>query len=195
MNYGEIKKQIISRGFAEASDFEEYEELGYTYDAINRAISEIGVVYPRMAKYEFEIDDTDTGYIYLDFSSIDKLWLDFTSTPVLYELDNTDKYISFADYEIEMGNTLVINADENKGSFRVYYKKQPTKIDSDTEDSFVPDIPLKVHHTIPLLASYYLWLDDDATKASQYYNLYETQINAIQSETNKPRMKIKSGGI
>ena len=46
MNYGEIKQNIISLGFAEDADYEEYEELGYTYDAINRAISFFCIVIP-----------------------------------------------------------------------------------------------------------------------------------------------------
>lgn len=189
MNYGEIKHNLISLGFAEESDYEEYEELGYTYDAINLAIREINSTFPQVAKYEFEIDDTDEGILYVDMTDRDG-FLELAETPVLFERNDKETYTKFGDYQIEMGHTLVINADENKGSFRVYFNKACTTIDADTEDSFVPELPLKVHHLIPLLAAYYLWLDDDVAKASGYYNMYELEKAQVEQKENAPRMRV-----
>lgn len=189
MNYGEIKHNLISLGFAEESDYEEYEELGYTYDAINRAIRELNDKFPHLAKYEFEIDDTDEGILYVDMEDRDG-FLELADTPVLFEKNGKETYTKFGDYQIEMGHTLVINADENKGSFRVYYNKACTTIDSATEDTFVPELPLKVHHMIPLLAAYYLWMDDDVAKASAYYNMYELEKADVEQKENAPRMRV-----
>lgn len=189
MNYAEIKQNLISLGFAEESDYEEYEELGYTYDAINRAISEIGSIFPYIAKYEFEIDDTDDGYIYLDMSDRDG-FLSFAETPVLFEQSGTEMFKRFGDYQIEMERTLVIDASKNKGSFRVYYNKNCTQINENTSDAFVPELPLKVHHLIPLLAAYYLWLDDENDKAMLYYQQFRTELDAILSKENAPRMRV-----
>ena len=191
MNYGEIKQNLISLGFAEDSDYEEYEELGYTYDAINRAISIIGGQFPYVAKYEFEIDETDEGILYIDMT--DRAgFLELAETPVLFEKDGDEMFKKFGDYQIEMGHTVVIDADENKGSFRIYYNKECTQVNADTEDSFVPELPLKVHHLIPLLAAYYLWLDDDVAKASQYFNLYETEYAVTVQKEQQPRMRVRS---
>ena len=68
MNYSQIKQNIISLGFAEASDYEEFESLGYSFDAINRAIATIGQQFPYIGKYEFEIDDAGEGLLYVDMS-------------------------------------------------------------------------------------------------------------------------------
>ena len=195
MQYSEIKNNIISLGFAEPSDYEEFESLGYTYSAINRAISTIGQQFPYIGKYEFEIDDTDEGPLYVDMSDREG-FLDFAmDTPVLVEKDGEETFKKFNDYEIEMGTTLVINASEDKGRFRVYYDKECTQIDAETPDGYVPEIPTKTHRLIPLLASYYLWLDDDERKAVQYYNQYETELMVVQSKATRPRMRILEGGL
>lgn len=189
MNYAQIKQNLISLGFAEESDYEEFEELGYTYDAINRAISEIGTQFPYVAKYEFEIDDSDDGFLYIDMSDRDG-FLGFAETPILFEKNGTEMFKHFGDYQIEMGTTVVIDASENKGSFRIYYNKQCSQIDSETADDFVPEIPLRVHHLIPLLAAYYLWLDDEYDKAMLYYQRYETELGLALNKENTPRMRV-----
>lgn len=198
MNYGEIKQNIISLGFAEETDYEEFEGLGYTYDAINRAIAQLGINFPYIAKYEFDIDETDEGILYVDMTDR-KGFLELGDTPVLFEQDGKEMYTKFSDFLVEMGHTIVIDADKYKGSFRIYYSKECTQIDPNTEDDFVPELPLKVHHLIPLFASYYLWLDDDPTKATQYYNMYETEYQVVLQKDREPRMNIvvdpKWGGI
>ena len=191
MNYGEIKQNIISLGFAEESDYEEYEELGYTYDAINRAISFLNGQFPYLEKYDFEIEDADTGIVYVDMTDRDG-FLDLAEMPVMFEANGQEIYRKFGDYEVEMGHTVVIKADDYAGSFRIYYSKQCTQVDSNTADTFVPELPLKCHHLIPLLASYYLWLDDDATKAAQYFNMYETELAVVQTREKLPKMRVNT---
>ena len=189
MNYGEIKQNLISLGFAEESDLEEYNELGYTYDAINRAISFLGGNFPYIAKYEFELDDTDEGILYIDMSDRDG-FLELVETPVMFEANGQEIYRKFGDYQIEMGHTVVIKADDYNGSFRIYYSKQCTQVDENTTDDFVPELPLKVHHLIPLLASYYLWLDDDVAKATTYYNMFEQEAAVVMAKETSPRMRV-----
>ena len=190
MNYGQIKQNLISLGFAEESDYEEFEELGYTYDAINRAISQIGNQFPQVAKYEFEIDDSDTGILYVDMTDRQGFLALAQETPVVFEANGDEVFRKFGDYQIEMEHTIVMKADDYAGSFRVYYDKACTTIDSSTPDTFVPEIPDRVHHLIPLLAAYYLWLDDDERKAVQYYNMYETELALILQKQNAPRMRV-----
>lgn len=188
MNYEQIKQNIISLGFAEKSDYEEFEDLGYTYDAITRAIRVINTRFPYIAKYEFDIDGSDEGILYVDMADRPG-FLGLAETPVLFEKDGEGVFQQFTDYEIEMERTLVINA-ENKGSYRIYYHKDCTDITPETMDTFIPEIPLKAHHLIPLLASYFLWLDDEPAKAAQYYNLYETELASIEQKNSSPRIKV-----
>ena len=189
MNLSEIRHNLISLGFAEESDYNEFEELGYTYDCINRAIATIQSIFPQIAKYEFELDDSDTGTIYIDMTDRPG-FLSLAETPVLFEVNGSEVFRKFGDYQVEMGHTIVMNADAYAGSFRIYYNKACTEIDPTTPDSFVPELPKKVHHLIPLLAAYYLWLDDDERKAVQYYNNYESELSQIIQNENMPKMRV-----
>ena len=192
MNYGEIKHNIISLGFADQGDYDEYEELGYTYDAINQAISELNDTFPYIATYEFEIDESDIGPYQIDMGSQDGFLGLAEDSPVQIVKDGEDIFKPFGDYEVKMGRVLHINADVTKGTFRIYYNRQCTTINSDTEDTFVPELPLKAHRLIPYLASYILWLDDDPSKAAQYYNQYEARKTNIEQKENAPRMRVNT---
>nr|DAG76593.1 MAG TPA: hypothetical protein [Caudoviricetes sp.] len=55
-----------------------------------------------------------------------------------------------------------------------------TDITEDTTDDFVIQLPLIVQPLIKLLASHYVWLDDDLTKATYYYNEYDDLMNQIK---------------
>ena len=189
MNLSEIRHNLISLGFAEESDYDEFEKLGYTYDCINRAIATIQSIFPQIAKYEFELDDSDTGTIYIDMTDRPG-FLSLAETPVLFEVNGSEVFRKFGDYQVEMGHTIVMNADAYAGSFRIYYNKACTEIDPTTPYSFVPELPKKVHHLIPLLAAYYLWLDDDERKAVQYYNNYESELSQIIQNENMPKMRV-----
>lgn len=189
MNYGELKQNLTSKGFGEDTDYEELQDLNYTYDAINDAVAQIAALFPYQTYYEFELDDTDTGIYYLDMTDLDG-FLRLGETPVLFEKDGEELFRKFTEYEIEMDHTLVMKADDYKGSFRVYYYKEPTKVTPETPDTFQFEIPLAVHHLIPLLASYYLWLDDDERKAVMYKNDFEEARDIALAEVNKSKAKV-----
>ena len=57
------------------------------------------------------------------------------------------------------------------------------EITENTDDSFLfgadMGLPDAVLYMIPLLASYYVWLDDDVEKAVYYYNMYDNERNNI----------------
>ena len=189
MNYGELKHNLISKGFAEESDYEEFEQLGYTYDCINDAVSEISKEFPYQTYFEFEIDESDTGIMYLDMNDRDG-FLRFGETPVLFEKDGEELWRKFTEYDIEMDRRLVLKADDYKGSFRVYYYKEPAKVTSTTPDTFEFEIPLDAHILIPYLSAYLLWLDDDERKAVMYKNDYEEARDIALAEVNKTRAKV-----
>ena len=199
MTYQELINEIRDLGFSDDSEIEEFAEAGLLYSAINRAITRINLeLYPIIEKYEFDISDDDTGYLYITMTDIDDLFLDFADMPVLFERDGADFYTKFADYEIEADNTLVINADKNKGSFRVFYKVAHDTFTGKTSQ-LKEDLPLqlKVHHLVPLLASYYVWNEDEPTKAAQYLNLFESEKAELKEQAlaRKFKVRVVSGGF
>lgn len=199
MTYQELINEIRDLGFSDDSEIEEFAEAGLLYSAINRAITRINLeLYPIIEKYEFDISDDDTGYLYITMTDIDDLFLDFADMPVLFERDGANFYTKFADYEIEADNTLVINADKNKGSFRVFYKVAHDTFTGKTSQ-LKEDLPLqlKVHHLVPLLASYYVWNEDEPTKAAQYLNLFESEKAELKEQAlaRKFKVRVVSGGL
>lgn len=58
----------------------------------------------------------------------------------------------------------------------------PTLITIDTANDNIIDLPDKVIDLVPLLAAYYVWLDDDERKAVYYYNQYDDLKNQILAE-------------
>ena len=199
MTYQELINEIRDLGFSDDSEIEEFAEAGLLFSAINRAITRINLeLYPIIEKYEFDISDNDTGYIYITMTDIDDLFLDFADMPVLFERDGANFYTKFGDYEIETDNTLVINADKNKGSFRVFYKVAHDTFTGKTSQ-LKEDLPLqlKVHHLVPLLASYYVWNEDEPTKAAQYLNLFESEKAELKEQAlaRKFKVRVVSGGL
>lgn len=199
MTYQELINEIRDLGFSDDSEIEEFAEAGLLYSAINRAITRINLeLYPIIEKYEFDISDDDTGYLYITMTDIDDLFLDFADMPVLFERDGANFYTKFGDYEIETDNTLVINADKHKGSFRVFYKVAHDTFTGKTSQ-LKEDLPLhlKVHHLVPLLASYYVWNEDEPTKAAQYLNLFEAEKAELKEQAlaRKFKVRVMSGGL
>ena len=197
MTYQDLINNIKSLGFADDEEIQEYAESGVLYDSINRAITEINLKSsPIYETYEFEITDADTGYLYINLTDVDDAFLEFANTPVLYERDGAQYYQKFSDYQIETENTVVINADENKGSFRIFYKAAHEKFNGEDRELLgdLP-LPLKVHHLVPLLASYYVWQEDEPAKAAQYYNMFEERLDNVTDQSQNIRVRIIPGGI
>lgn len=204
MTYQELINNIRDLGFSDDAEMEEFGEL--VYNSINRAISEINLlVTPITETYEFEIDDADTGYLYIRMPDVDERFLDFADTPVVYEAQGQEQYTKFNDFEIEMGDTMVINQDSYKGSFRVFYRAdhEPIPYSEDgtlpTQEQLAQELPLprRAHFLAPLLAGYYVWLEDEPTKAAQYYNLYEQGVSTVSASeaTKKFRVRVLPGGM
>lgn len=196
MNYGKLKAQIRDMGFSDDAEIEEFAEL--IPNSINRAIEEINInVAPIIDAYEIEQDGTGQGLFFYDIESLTKddtgkiTFLDFADTPVMV---GTDVYQKFNDFEIENGKIIIIDG-AHQGIFRVFYKKRHTPITTETLDETELELPLKAQHMLPYLAAYYIWLEDEQTKAVYYYNQYEALLQEYQAKKEKPRARILSGGI
>ena len=60
-----------------------------------------------------------------------------------------------------------------------------TRISEDMEDDAVVEIPYILVPLYTLLAAHYAWLDDDITKATMYYNEYDSLKNEIIANATK----------
>lgn len=61
----------------------------------------------------------------------------------------------------------------------------PTEVEDitdDTTDDFEIDLPERVLYIVPILASYYIWLDDDQVKATMYWNQYDAMKQELSAE-------------
>lgn len=189
MNYGDVKTQIRDLGFEEDSTMTEYASI--VRNAINTAIASINMsVAPIKAYITVDQDGTDSEFQFYNMSSLTGgKFLEFTASPV--EIGDGEKYTPFNDFDIENDNTVVING-ETSGTFRIYYHADHTQYTADTADSVELPLPVMAHRLVPLLASYYVWLDDDQTKAITYYNQYEALASQIMAKQEKPRMTVRT---
>lgn len=195
MNYQECIDNIRDLGFSDDEEMAEFGEL--VPNAINRAITEINLnVAPIRERYEFSVDDTDTGIMYITMTDIDDGFLEFVDNPVVYEEDGKDVYTQFSNYQIETEDTIVIDADDCKGSFRIFYKVAHEKFTgADRQLKEEMPLPLKAHHLVPMIAAYYVWMEDEPAKAAQYYNLYEQRKEDYIEQASKPKGTFWTGGI
>lgn len=97
---------------------------------------------------------------------------------VEYEKDgNIGKYNS--DFTLEEDNILVIDG-KREGNFIITYKAYPTKITTNTSDSFRLNIPSEMAAILPLYIASELYKDDDAAIATQYRNQFEAELDGLK---------------
>lgn len=82
--------------------------------------------------------------------------------------------------------------DDDTGEWTLPKPKHITEETLDTQRINIADnlMPL-----IPLLAAHYLWLDDDVTKATLYWNEYDQLKEQIIAVCRQPRKATIEGGI
>lgn len=198
MNYQQCIDHIRDLGFADDEEMAEFEDL--VPNAINMAISEINTKVPgsapRNEQYDFSIDESDEENIYLDMEEIDDAFLDFAQTAMLYDKDGSGKYVRFNDFDIINESTVVIEPT-HKGDFRILYKVAHEDF-TGAEIQLTEELPLarRVHHLVPLLAGYYVWIEDEPQKAEDYMTLYKQAISDYKdARAERPRGRIVGGGI
>lgn len=197
MNYQEVIDNIRDLGFSDDDEMEEFGDL--VPNSINRAITIISLHSdPIIERYDLEITDDDSGFLFITMPDVDDMFMRFSDTPVLIEKDGKGLYERFNDFELEANDTIVIDADKYKGTFRVCYiaDHEPfTGATSELQDDL--PLPRKAHHLVPLLAAYYVWMEDEPTKAAQYYNLYEQETEKMKSDDSSKNIRIRvlSGGM
>lgn len=200
MNYEELKSELVGLGFSDESELNEFGDI--VPQALNRAITEINLtIAPIIGTYEFTQTGEESGLLYYDMEELtrengDMVFLSFADTPVMID-NGIDKqygiYRRYNNFEIEQDKKLVMDGSVS-GNFKVFYKKAHTPFTVYTDDLEDIPLPLKAHILVPLLTAYYVWLEDEKTKAVDYYNQYEKLAQSILND--KPvRMRILPGGI
>lgn len=137
-----------------------------------------------------------TRNVYYDFKEITKedgkIVFDGFADEMVRD-DNADiKPIS--DFKVMGRDTLVLNGFE-KCQFSVYYKKKPTTIAESTPDDFEMELDNNIQVLLPVLASFYVWNDDNLQRATQYYNDYEAMRNMILGKEQKVIAVVNGGEI
>lgn len=164
MNYSEFKSELQTLGFTDATEIEEFAEV--IPNAVNQAISTMNNadITPIIATYEFELDET--GIVYIDMTATDGVsgFLEFADTPVLIQRNGTDLYQKFNDFDIERDNTLVIDADRNKGTFKVFY------VQAHTPFTYIPNVSET--------EIYFLTEDSSLETGKTYYTVVATAVTS-----------------
>ena len=161
---------------------------------INMAIVTIAdEVMPITKTYEISQDGDDDEVNLYDFTVLVNDFMKFTNHPV--RIDDGDVYKNFGDYTVEDDVTLVIPGNV-EGTFKVFYNAEHTPyVAGGNMDDIELPLKKRVHRLVPLLAAFYVWNDDDSTKAAQYMNLYLDAKQNILDEKRTPRMRILEGGV
>lgn len=72
--------------------------------------------------------------------------------------------------------------------------ERPEYITNSTEDNFRINLPDNVLELVPLLASYFIWLDDDNVKSTYYWNTFdENRQRVVASCLQDAKAKITGG--
>ena len=165
MTYADLKKEIQALGFSDEESMEEYKDIITT--SVNRAMNLINTtVRPIVATKEIVL--TDNKYTTVDMSTADG-FVDFYGKP---KISREDRILYLSDYFIEENKKITLRGSEGD-IVRIYYKKSPTQITDETNDDFEIELEEVVQPLISLLAGYFIWLDDEPTKATMYQNLYD----------------------
>lgn len=191
MTFGELKNQIRDLGFEEDATMDETREL--VINACNRAIDLINTtIRPIVKNVTVTVPEglEDQTYQTANMTDYAEDFVDFYGKP-RFEKDGA--YIALSD--MEMLAPTVFQYKTEYAPLYVPYKALPTPITTDTDDDFEIELDKIVQPLIALLASYYIWLDDDERKATMYYNQYDDMKNQILGNMAFPKTVKFSGGI
>lgn len=82
--------------------------------------------------------------------------------------------------------------EDDDGSWII---SKPKHVASDTSDEQKINVADNVRPLVSLLAAHWVWLDDDITKATMYWNEYDQMKADILAEAMRPRKARIIGGV
>lgn len=72
---------------------------------------------------------------------------------------------------------------------------KPKHITEETEDEQRVNMADNLMPLVVLIAAYYVWLDDDITKATMYWNQFDQAREQIIAVCNRPKNAVIEGGV
>ena len=193
MNVGELKEQIVSLGFESDAVLTDSNYTKVIRDGINRALRRICVEFPLIGSYEVSYDGTGDELDKIDFSDVSDFDVLLNAT-IEKEVDGRIQVLPFADFKVIQDKIVYINQDVD-GTVTFFYRKRPTQITLTSADSDQVDIEYKAEPLLALLASYFIWIDDDREKASLWYNEYTDERDMIFATSQTPKTLSFVGGV
>ena len=127
----------------------------------------------------FEEDEITTEYGRLMRNSVNRA-LDVVYNIVVPQIDSYYKLTESWGYE------------DSDGKWKL---PKPKHITEDTEDDARIGLADNLQPLIPLLAAHYIWLDDDITKATMYWNEFDQLKEQIIAVCRQPRNAQIVGGV
>lgn len=191
MKWKELKQEIRDLGFESDQQMTAYSTN--VINAVNRAIAIINTnVYGAKGKIRITQDGTAEGIATYDLKTLAP---DFLKLEKVYRI-NENTLSTFNDYELVEESKILMD-NSIIGTFDFYYIKVLPAITTTTDAEDETHVPEKVKTLTALLAAHYVWLDDDLTKATLFWNEYDMlkdDFKAEEEKANKPRATI-TGGI
>ena len=192
MLYSEVKEQILSLGFEDPSVLDDTNYLKVFRDGINKALTFINADFPIIGEYTHTLDGTGVDLDEIDFADFSDFDVLLNAT-IKEEVGGRYQIRPFADFEL-IQDTKVFVSQTNNGDITFFYRKRPTLVTTTTTDNTVMTIHHKAEQLLPLLASYYIWNDDDPEKASKWRNEYEDMKQLVLRTGQRPISLTFNGG-
>lgn len=101
---------------------------------------------------------------------------------------------NIAAWEREGDHTIALEY-EDAGEIQIWYKKRPKTLSKDTPNDFPIELDPIVQPLLPLLASHYIWLDDEERKATLYWNEYDDLKEQIMMGDAQKVSALIGGGV
>lgn len=73
--------------------------------------------------------------------------------------------------------------------------ERPEYITNSTDDNFSINLPDNVLELVPLLASYFIWLDDDNVKSTYYWNTFDENRQRVMASCLQDAKAKITGGL
>ena len=138
-----------------------------------------GELRSQLVDLGFEEDEITVEYARLIRNSVNRS-LDIIRFLDIPEIDDYFKATKSWGYEDDEGEWVL---------------PKPKHITEETEDDARINLPENVYPLLPLLAAYHIWLDDDITKATMYWNEYDQYKQQLFAQCKKTRNAVIEGGF
>lgn len=129
-------------------------------------------------------------YVRYDFKALTAVngapvFIDFLDKVQEGDYSSGNSYVSIKDFQVEQRHILLLDGLK-KVEYTVFFRKNFTQFTANTPSTFVIELDSDKEHLLPLLAAWYVWADDEPTKAAKWKNDYE-DFTALLLNTAKPQ--------